>query len=62
VHKVQAMQNRCADGKKIVGGFLDQTEKSALLLDQTSIYKIALGDKPQILSITSTGEIKCPTN
>lgn len=51
---------RLADGTKVTGRIIDQSDKENILLDQNSIYLVALGEKAQILSTTSVADVTCP--
>jgi len=50
------------DGAQIRGKIIDQSDKLNILLDKNSIYLVLLGDKPRILSTTSTAGTICPAS
>jgi hypothetical protein len=50
---------KLGDGTKITGRMMEHTDKLALIIDQSAISLVALGDKSQTVSTTSTLSFKC---
>lgn len=51
---------KLGDGTKITGRMMEHSDKFALIIDQSAMSLVALGDKPQLVSTTSTLNMKCP--